>query len=189
MRRTAVLVVQIVGVLPDVEGEEGFEAVGDRVVGVSILGNAQLPSFVGLEPYPTASEEGCALGFELGLESVEGAPLLGDLLRQRGFRVKPGMRSGGKLREVQVMVQNLAGVVENGGRYTRCARYDRRSAGPYNLLKGLALKIRPGNQLVKIIDIGLQVLSVMESQRLVTYYRSQGLVWKVNECMHNTLLF
>ena len=37
MRSAAILVVQVVGVLPDVEGEEGFQAVGNGIVGVRIL--------------------------------------------------------------------------------------------------------------------------------------------------------
>ena len=39
MGSTAVLVVEVVGVLPDVEGEQGFEAFGDGVVGTGLLGD------------------------------------------------------------------------------------------------------------------------------------------------------
>ena len=119
-----VLVVQVVGVLPDVEGEDGLEAVGHRVIGVGILGNGQFSFLVGLQPYPAAAEQAHAFGLEIGLEGVYVAPLLGYLLCERRFRVKPGMRDllggmrgllvvlrgedgmrgGGKLSEVEVVV-------------------------------------------------------------------------------------
>ena len=116
-----VLVVEVVGVLPDVEGEEGFEAVGDGVVGVGVLGDAQLPCLVGLEPDPAGAEEANTLRLEVGLEGVEGAPLLDNLLAKRRSRVKPGMRGTrcpvgaghDELQKVQVVVQNLAGIVEH----------------------------------------------------------------------------
>ena len=39
MGGAAGLVVEVVGVLPDVEGEQGFEAFGDGVVGTGLLGD------------------------------------------------------------------------------------------------------------------------------------------------------
>ncbi len=56
MGGAAVLVVQVVGVLPDVEGEEGLEAVGNGVVGAGVLGDAQLASGICLKPYPAGAE-------------------------------------------------------------------------------------------------------------------------------------
>ena len=81
MRGAAVLVVEVVGVLPDVEGEEGAEAVGDGVVGAGVLADGQGAGGIGLEPHPPGAEEADALGDELFLEGLEGAPLgfeLGD---------------------------------------------------------------------------------------------------------------
>ena len=80
MGGAAVLVVEVVGVFPDVEGEDGFEAVGDGVVGVGVLGDGQFAVGVGLEPNPTGAEQAYAFGFEIGFEGVEGAPLLFNLL-------------------------------------------------------------------------------------------------------------
>ena len=57
MRGATVLVIQIVGVLPDVEGEEGLEAVGDWVACVGILADGQFAGGIGLEPHPAATEE------------------------------------------------------------------------------------------------------------------------------------
>ena len=80
MRSATILIVQIIRVFPNVEGEEGLEAVGNRIVSTRILTNAQFAGFVGLEPDPAAAEEGGAFGFEFGFEGVEGTPLGFDLL-------------------------------------------------------------------------------------------------------------
>lgn len=75
VRGAAVLVVEVVGVFPDVEGQEGFEAVGDGVVGAGVLADGQGAGGIGLEPHPAGPEEADALGDELFLEGFEGAPL------------------------------------------------------------------------------------------------------------------
>ena len=79
VRGAAVLVVEVVGVLPDVEGQEGAEAVGDGVVGAGVLADGQGAGGIGLEPHPAGPEEADALGNELFLEGLEGAPLGFDL--------------------------------------------------------------------------------------------------------------
>ena len=76
MGGAAVLVVQVVGVLPNVEGEDGLEAVGYRVVGVGVLGDGQSAGSVGLEPDPAGSEEAHAFCFKVGFESIDTPPLL-----------------------------------------------------------------------------------------------------------------
>ena len=91
------------------------------------------------------------------------------LLAKRRSRVKGRCPVGAghdELREVQVVVQNLAGVVE----HSACALL-------YNLLQGHLLELGSNNQLVEVVNIRLQVLAVMETQRLVTDHGSQGLVW------------
>ena len=75
VRGAAVLVVEVVGVFPDVEGEEGAEAVGDGVVGAGVLADGQGAGGIGLEPHPPGPEQADALGDELLLEGFEGAPL------------------------------------------------------------------------------------------------------------------
>lgn len=65
---------------PYIEGQDGFEAMGDGVVGARILTDAQFAGFVGLEPDPAAAKEADALGFKFGFEGVKGAPLCFDLL-------------------------------------------------------------------------------------------------------------
>ena len=50
MSGTTVLVIQVVGVLPNVEGEDGLEAVGHGVIGVGVLGDGQFSFLIGLQP-------------------------------------------------------------------------------------------------------------------------------------------
>ena len=75
----AVLEVEVVGVLPDVEGEYGLEAFGDGVAGAGLLGDGESAVRRGGEPDPAGAEQSDALGDELVLEGVEGAPLFHDL--------------------------------------------------------------------------------------------------------------
>ena len=85
MGRAAILIIKVISVLPDVEGQDGIEAVGDGVVRSGILGDCELAFRVCLEPYPAGSEEGRAFSFEVLLEGGEGAPLGGDLLQKHRF--------------------------------------------------------------------------------------------------------
>ena len=102
---------------PDVEGQEGAEAVGDGIVGAGVLADGQGAGGIGLEPHPAGAEEADALGDELFLEGLEGAPRGFDLLAQRRFLHPFGVRNDSRrseLGEVQVVVQDLASVVEDG---------------------------------------------------------------------------
>ncbi len=173
----AVLVVQVVGVLPYVEGEEGLEAVGYRIVCIGALENGQFAILVGGEPHPSAPKQADAFGFEIGLEGFEGAPLPLDLGKETACRGRQ-RRLQSELREVQVVVQDLAGVVENG---------PARSGN--NLLQRLALILRPSNEFIQIIHIRLQMLSMVERQRLIADNRGQRLVGEVNECEHISVSF
>ena len=132
---------------PDVEGEDGAEAGGrpfgklrdrptDGVAGAGFLGDDEGTVGGGGEPDPAGAEEADALGDELFLEGIDGAPLLDHLLaegrilgkitrlgqarqddrsplplRHRRHNKSFGSR---ELGEVQVVVQDLAGVVEDG---------------------------------------------------------------------------
>ena len=81
MGGAAVLVVKVVGVLPDVECEDGLEAAGDGVAGAGFLGDGQCAVGGAGKPNPAAAEEAGAFSLELRLEGSEGAPLalyLGD---------------------------------------------------------------------------------------------------------------
>ena len=67
-----------------------------------------------------------------------------------------------KLQEVQIVVQNLAGIVEySAGRLT------------YYILQLYSFEFGSGDEFVKVVYIALQMLSVVEGKRLVAYDRGQ----------------
>ena len=168
MGGAAILVIQIVCVFPDVEGEEGVEAFGDGVVGAGFLGDDQSTVFLCGEPYPAAAEEGDAFGFELGFEGVEGAPLLLDLSgkRSRVFASDEGFAArarGTELGEIEVVVEYLAGIVENG------------AFGVFhNVFEGQLFHSATGEEFVEVIDVALEVFAVVVFEGLLAYYRRQG---------------
>ena len=169
---------------PDVEGEEGLEAgdgrsfdrlrnrhrAANRVVRAGLLGDDEGAVGGGGEPYPAGAEEGEAFGDEVGFEGVEGAPLrldLGEEFRflDFGFACARNDRSitRPELRKVQVMIQDLASVVEDGR--------ERPHRGPHGRLdddvfQGHRLELGAGDEFVEIVDITLQMLAVVERQGL-----------------------
>ena len=56
MHGAAVLVVKVVGVFPDVEGEERGEAAGDRIGGAGLLGDVEGAVGSGGKPDPTGAK-------------------------------------------------------------------------------------------------------------------------------------
>ena len=166
MGGAAVLVVQVVGVLPDVEGEEGLEAAGEGVAGARLLGDLQGAVGGGGKPHPAAAEKARALGFEVCLEGVKGAPLGDDL--------------GG---EILRFAQN--DIVAWNDTFFVILRLAEGSFADY-LLKGEAFKSAAWKQFVQVVDIGLQVFSVMERQGLGTDKRFKriGCVRKFYKCEH-----
>ena len=140
--------------LPDIEGKQRLQALGERVVGVRLLGDDEGAVGGGGEPDPAGTEEGGAFGDEVGLEGGEGAPLLDDLLVDTRFLrrlCRLGMTRA-ELGEIQIVVQNLAGVVEDGA----IGLED-------NLFQRHRLELGAGDEAVEVVDIALQVLAVVKA--------------------------
>ncbi len=157
---TAVLVIEVVGVLPYIESEERAEALGDGVAGAGLLSDNEGVVRGGGEPNPARAEEGGAFGFEFGLEGFEGAPLFLDLGYELGFLqfARCCVVRRFELGEVEVVVENLTGVVEDGGGGLASAgRLD------HDVLKRHRFVLGAGNELVQVVDVGLEVLSVVEA--------------------------
>ena len=154
---------------PDVEGQDGIEAVGNRVVGAGALQDGEGAVVSSAEPYPAAAEETDSSGFKFGLEDIQGAPLLRNLCSECSGRFVSSLVSRCELGEVHIVVEHLTGIVEQsaGG----CAAH--------NLFQGHILKPAAGQQLVEVIHIGRQVLAVVETERLGADDRFQGIgrVW------------
>src|SRR6185312_10083026 len=77
----AVAIVDVVGVLPDVAAEDRGGAVHQRILAVRRLGDFEL-AVLHLEPAPAGAELGSAGRGEIGLELLEPAEVLVDLLLQ-----------------------------------------------------------------------------------------------------------
>ena len=63
------------------------------------------------------------------------------------------------------MVQDLAGVVEDGGEGAGRGAHGGRDD---DLLQGHGLELRAGDEFVEIVHVGLQVLAVVEGEGLGT---------------------
>ena len=164
--------------LPDIEGQYRLKPTGDGVAGIGFQGDDEGAAGSRGEPDPAGAEEADALGDEVGLEGLEGAPLLLDLSGQRSVRKRRATRA--ELREIQVVVQDLAGVVEDGLGRLGLARKDD------NLFEGLILQTAARQEPVQIVDIGLQVLAVVKADGLGTDNRRQGIgrIRELDECKH-----
>ena len=149
-----ILVVEVVGVFPNVEGEEGSEAVGDRVIGAGVLADGQCAGRIRLEPDPAGSEEGGAFLHEVGFEGVEAPPLFNDLGykgRFLDFAFARNDSGGSELGKVEIMIQDLAGVVEDG------------TAGMADdVLQCHELELSSSNEFVQVVHVPFQVLAVVE---------------------------
>ena len=187
MGGAAVLVVKVVGVLPDVEGTEGLEAAADRVAGTGFLGNDEGTVGIGGEPDPAGAEQADAGGDKGRFEGIKASPLginpgeKGRFLRRFAPRNDRNRirRSGPELREIQVVVQDLAGVIEDGA----IGLAD-------DFLQGHLFEGRTGNEFVQIVHVPLQVLSVVEGQGLGTDHRRQRIkgIRKGDKGMHRMVM-
>src|ERR1700760_1815793 len=77
--RTTVAIVDVVGMLPDVAAEDRERAVHQRILTVRGLGDFELAALA-RQPAPAGAELADAGGGEIGLELLEAAEVLGDLL-------------------------------------------------------------------------------------------------------------
>ena len=124
-----------------------------RVAGIRLLCDDEPAVFVGGEPDPAAAEQAGALGGELRLEGLERTELTLDLPLQRAGGCVCLAR-GAELGEVEIVVEDLSGVVEDG------------AVGGADDLFQVHPFIRTARQGgLEVVDVGLQVLAVVESQR------------------------
>ena len=156
--------------LPNIKRQQWLQPLGDRIIRAGLLGDDEGAVGGGGEPDPAGAEEGDAFGDEVGLEGVEGAPLLLDLGEEfRFFDSAFGSAQNDRnitrpeLGKVQVMIQDLAGVVEDGGQ-----RAHRGADGGLDddVFQGHRLELGAGDELVKIVNITLQMLAVVEGEGL-----------------------
>src|SRR5829696_7819445 len=109
---TAVAIVDVVGVLPDVAAEDRRGAVDQRAFAVRGLGDFEL-AVLDRQPAPAGAELTDAGGGEIGLELLETAEVFGDLLFQTAGQLAAAAIRLHPVPEMQMVVV-LAGIVEHG---------------------------------------------------------------------------
>ena len=176
--RAGVAVIDIIGVLPHVEGEQRLEALGDGVAGVAFLGDDEFAVRVEAEPDPAGAEEAGALGGEFLLEGFEAAELRVDQLRNLADGGVAFARRA-ELQKIKIMIEDLPGIVED-------AAFGRAD----DLLEGLAFERGAGDGRVQVVHICLEMLSVVECYGLCADCRCKrvGCVRKGDEFEHSIIV-
>src|ERR1700737_3140590 len=128
--RAAVAIIDVIGMLPDVAAEDRRGAMHQRALTVRGLGDFKL-AVLDLQPAPAGAELADAGGGEIGLELLQPAEVLGDLLFQAAGQFAAAAVRLHPVPEVQMVVV-LAGIVEERRILAERALDD--------LLEGLALE-------------------------------------------------
>ena len=161
--QTSILIVKIIGMFPHIKSKQRTKIFLHRVSRIGLLSDEEFAIGVSGEPHPAGAEERGAGLHELFLEVLEGAELRIDGGSQFAHRTVVGFRSS-ELQEIEVVVQNLSGIVEHpAGCFT------------HNLLQRHLLERGPGDSGIEIVDIPLQMFSVVESDGLGRDYWFQSI--------------
>lgn len=147
---TAVLVVDVVGMFPNVEAEQRLQPPTQRIAGIGLLGDVQFAFGIGGQPGPSRSEECRGSLVKFFLEIFEASKVALDGFSQSAGRFGL-LRLGSKLQEVEGVVQYLSCVVEDAS--VGCGLDD--------LFDALAFELGTGYQSVEVIYIGLQMFAVV----------------------------
>lgn len=179
MGRATVLVIQIICMLPYVEGKHWLEAFHDRIGRACLLGYHQGAVLVCGKPYPSGAEQAHALGCEFLLESIEAPPLGRNLPEQRRGHVGLGSPGSAKLSEIKVVVQHLSGVVEDGS-----------GRASHDLFETQSFESGTGKKFVQVVHIGLQMPAVVDLQSLGADYGLKSImgISKVKQIKHINLV-
>ena len=160
-----VLIIQVVGMLPNVEAQQRGQSCAYGIASVRFFGDVQLAVLINRQPCPARTEQSDCCRVEFLLEILETAEVAFD-----GFRQFPGRfalrRFRCELQEVQRMVQHLSGIVEYGA--IGCSGYDSNQVFVFIL--------RARNKVVQVVYVRLQVLTVMVIYCLLTDYRLKTLI-------------
>src|SRR5690606_32009806 len=151
--RTGVAVVDVVGMLPHVTGQQRSVTGGDRIAGADGAYQAQRAVSLLHQPAPAGTEGADGNLAELFLECVEGAECLVDRFCQ--FTGGLAAAIGAQAVPVEGVVPDLGSVVEQSA-----------AGGLDDLCQALALVVCAGDQVVQVDHIGVVVLAVVIGQGL-----------------------
>ena len=146
----AILVVEVVGVFPHVDAENGLQTVANGVTGIGFLRDDEFAFVVTGEPNPSAAEEGGTFFLEFFFEGLEGTELCVDGFGEMAYGFAVLLRSG-ELREIEVVVEDLSGVVE----HSTLRLFD-------DFFECLSLETTARQQIVEVRHVGVEVLAVVE---------------------------
>src|ERR1700681_3341385 len=110
--RAAVAIIDVIGMLPDIDAEDRRRAMHQRIFAVGGLGNFEL-AVLHRQPGPARTELANAGGGEIGLEFLKPAEVLGDLLFQTAGQFGATAIWLHPVPEMRMIVV-LAGVIEDG---------------------------------------------------------------------------
>jgi hypothetical protein len=165
--RPRIAEVDVIGMLPDVDGEQRLEAAGDRRIGVAGLDHRQL-AVVQHQPGPAGAELCGRRILEGGQELVVAAEVACQLARDGAGRLAAAARLHAV--PVERVVPYLRGIVEDAGLGGIARR------GLDDLFQRHACHRRVGHHPVQVVDIGLVVLAVMELEGLGRDMRRQRIL-------------
>src|SRR5664279_3531232 len=165
--RTSILVIQVVGMFPYVDGQQRFHAGGHWHIRIAGFDHLELVA-IQHEPRPAAAELGHCRGRQLFLARIQGAEGSLDLLLQHRGWFTTALRL--HTAPVKRVVPCLRCIIEDCGlvSFAGCFGDDfhQRQVG----------KLRSGYKLVQIIDISLVMLAEMEADRICRDYRVQRVI-------------
>ena len=146
---SAVLVIEVVGMFPNIETEQWSQAFGEGITRVRLFRDDEFAGLVLGKPCPAGPEQGDASVAELLLEILQRSPLTVDRFRQFAIGRFGRWR---ELGEIKIMVQDLPRVIKDGA----IRLLD-------DLLERHCLERRVLDEFIERVDVISQVLVVMET--------------------------
>src|SRR3954447_22987602 len=120
--RTAVAIVDVVGMLPDIDAEDRGGAMHQRILAVGRLGDFEL-AVLYRQPSPAGAELANAGGREIGLEFLNPTEILVDPAGELARKLAAAAVGLHPVPKMQMIIV-LAGVVEDGGVLAERAFHD-----------------------------------------------------------------
>ena len=158
----AVLVVEIIGMLPYIDSQQRREPIAQRIIAVRQGLDLQFTCGVRGQENPTRAKE-----LESGLvkllhHGLKGAKGLRDEHHQFGGGLL-GMLRGGQLLEEELVVEHLSGIVGQSasGRFA------------HDVAEGHALVLRVMHKVIEVVHIGLEVFAVVAGEGLLAHHGCQ----------------
>ncbi len=162
--RAQVAVVDVGGVFPDVDAEQGLVAGGQRGAGSAHVDDVERTVGLFHQPGPAGTEVADGGGLEGGLEGIQRAPLGIDCFGQRAGRGATAVR--GHAVPEEGMVPDLGGVVVDAA--GRCLLDDG--------FEVEVLVLGALDQVVQVNHVGVVVLAVVVVEGFGRHVRGQGVL-------------